>query len=88
MADGRTRAFVNDQPVSVQVLRAVGVALVEIHGEHDDRAMIDPRRTAPSSMPMGGLQERVARVAEAVRRHREARRALDEQARAHREGVP
>ena len=41
LADGRTRAFVNDQPVSVQVLRALGAALVEIHGQHDDRAMVD-----------------------------------------------
>src|ERR1700685_2577423 len=40
-ADGRTRAFVNDQPVSVQVLRAIGTALVEIHGQHDDRAFVD-----------------------------------------------
>ena len=42
MADGRTRAFVNDQPVSVQVLRAIGSCLVEIHGQHDDRALTDP----------------------------------------------
>jgi DNA repair protein RecN (Recombination protein N) len=41
LADGRTRAFVNDQPVSVQVLRALGSALVEIHGQHDDRALVD-----------------------------------------------
>jgi DNA repair protein RecN (Recombination protein N) len=41
-ADGRTRAFVNDQPVSVQSLRAIGAALVEIHGQHDDRAMVEP----------------------------------------------
>src|SRR5215467_7744762 len=41
-ADGRTRAFVNDQPVSVQVLRALGAALVEIHGQHDERALVDP----------------------------------------------
>src|ERR1700734_747870 len=40
-ADGRTRAFVNDQPVSVQVLRALGSALVEIHGQHDDRAFVE-----------------------------------------------
>jgi DNA repair protein RecN (Recombination protein N) len=40
-ADGRTRAFVNDQPVSVQVLRALGAALVEIHGQHDDRAFVE-----------------------------------------------
>lgn len=41
-ADGRARAFINDQPVSVQLLRAVGGQLVEIHGQHDDRALIDP----------------------------------------------
>ncbi len=40
-ADGRTRAFVNDQPVSVQVLKALGAALVEIHGQHDERALVD-----------------------------------------------
>jgi DNA repair protein RecN (Recombination protein N) len=40
-ADGRTRAFVNDQPVSVQVLRALGAALVEIHGQHDERAFVE-----------------------------------------------
>ena len=36
-ADGRTRAFVNDQPTSVQTLRAIAATLVEIHGQHDDR---------------------------------------------------
>jgi DNA repair protein RecN (Recombination protein N) len=41
LADGRTRAFVNDQPVSVQVLKALGAVLVEIHGQHDDRALVD-----------------------------------------------
>jgi len=41
LADGRTRAFVNDQPVGVQVLKALGGALVEIHGQHDDRALVD-----------------------------------------------
>src|ERR1700678_3292981 len=40
-ADGRTRAFVNDEPVSVQVLRALGAVLVEIHGQHDERAFVD-----------------------------------------------
>ena len=39
-ADGKTRAFVNDQPVSVQTLKSLGAALVEIHGQHDDRALV------------------------------------------------
>ncbi len=41
-ADGRTRALVNDQAVGVQILRRIGETLVEIHGQHDDRAMTDP----------------------------------------------
>src|SRR5664280_1608189 len=36
-ADGRTRAFINDQPVSVQVMKELGTALVEIHGQHAER---------------------------------------------------
>jgi len=41
LADGRTRAFVNDQSVSAQTLRAVAAGLVEIHGQHDERALLD-----------------------------------------------
>ncbi|MGD0639464.1 MAG: DNA repair protein RecN [Roseiarcus sp.] len=41
MADGRTRAFINDQGVSAQTLRAVAAGLVEIHGQHDERALLD-----------------------------------------------
>ncbi|MGB3027574.1 DNA repair protein RecN [Paradevosia shaoguanensis] len=40
-ADGRTRAFINDQPVSATLLQRVGSLVVEIHGQHDDRALVD-----------------------------------------------
>ena len=40
-ADGRTRAFVNDQSVSAQALRGFAADLVEIHGQHDERALMD-----------------------------------------------
>ncbi|WP_375452657.1 DNA repair protein RecN [uncultured Devosia sp.] len=40
-ADGRTRAFINDQPVSAALLQRVGSQIVEIHGQHDDRALVD-----------------------------------------------
>ncbi len=42
-ADGGSRAFVNDQPVSAALLRELGSLLVEIHGQHDDRGLINPR---------------------------------------------
>src|SRR5918995_976978 len=78
VADGRTRAFVNDQPVSVQVLRQVGSALVEIHGQHDDRALVDPVTHRAILDAFGGLQNEARAVAEAARRVREAKAALNE----------
>ncbi len=42
-ADGGSRAFLNDQPCSAALLRDVGGSLVEIHGQHDDRGLLNPR---------------------------------------------
>jgi DNA repair protein RecN (Recombination protein N) len=64
-ADGRSRAFINDTSVSIQLLREVGRALVEIHGQHDDRALIDPSGHRDLVDAFGALSGDVARVAEA-----------------------
>ncbi|ODU76695.1 DNA repair protein RecN, partial [Novosphingobium sp. SCN 63-17] len=42
-ADGGSKAFINDQPASVALLREVAPYLVEIHGQHDDRGLVNPR---------------------------------------------
>jgi len=42
-ADGGSRAFINDAPVSAALLREVGAALVEIHGQSDDRGLLAAR---------------------------------------------
>lgn len=41
-ADGRSRAFINDQPVGVGLLKQVGDQLVEIHGQFDTHGLLDP----------------------------------------------
>ena len=41
--DGRSKAFVNDQPVSVAVLRALGDSLLEVHGQHETVGLLDAR---------------------------------------------
>jgi DNA repair protein RecN (Recombination protein N) len=41
--DGGSKAFVNDQPVSAALLRALSRHLVEVHGQHDDRGLTNPR---------------------------------------------
>lgn len=77
-SDGRTRAFVNDQPASVQLLGRLGASLVEIHGQHDDRALVDPtvhRRLLDS---FGGLEGKVAAVTKGWTGWREAETALAE----------
>ncbi len=42
-ADGGSKAFVNDQPAGVALLREIAPALVELHGQHDDRGLVNPR---------------------------------------------
>jgi DNA repair protein RecN (Recombination protein N) len=42
-ADGASKAFVNDQPVGVALLRELAPHLVELHGQHDDRGLVNPR---------------------------------------------
>ena len=41
-SDGRSRAYVNDQAVGVRVLAQIGQALLEVHGQHDGRGLLDP----------------------------------------------
>src|SRR4051812_12076288 len=83
LADGRTRAFVNDQPVSVQVLKALGIALVEIHGQHDERALVDVSTHRRLLDAYAALEDDAARVGSAWN----VRRSADEAAVAHRARV-
>jgi len=80
LADGRTRAFVNDQPVSVQALQALGAALVEIHGQHDARALVDATTHRRLLDAFGGHE----RDAAAIERLWNERRAAETAVEAHR----
>ena len=85
-ADGGSKAFINDQPCSAALLRDVGTHLVEIHGQHDDRGLINPRGhralldsfgrcdTAAVGMAYAGWQESKAKL-------ESAREALENAAR-------
>jgi DNA repair protein RecN (Recombination protein N) len=90
LSDGRTRAFVNDQPVSVQVLKQLGSALVEIHGQHDERALTDGATHRRLLDAFGGLESQASEVETLWQARRDAREAADahraEVERAKREG--
>ncbi|MGC1662293.1 MAG: DNA repair protein RecN [Bradyrhizobium sp.] len=82
-ADGRTRAFVNDQAISVQTLKALGATLVEIHGQHDERALVDASTHRRLLDAFSGLEKEVAALEKLWEARREANRELDE----HRAGM-
>ncbi|MEM7191876.1 MAG: DNA repair protein RecN, partial [Pseudomonadota bacterium] len=62
-SDGRSRAFINDMSIGVQMLRTIGKELVEIHGQHDERALIDPSGHRDLVDAFGGLERDAAALA-------------------------
>ncbi|HEX7693987.1 MAG TPA: DNA repair protein RecN [Sphingomonas sp.] len=73
-ADGGSRAFVNDQPASAGLLRELGQHLVEVHGQHDDRGLLNPRGHRALLDAFGRC--RAGGVAQAYRAWRDAEDAL------------
>ncbi|MGA8402963.1 MAG: AAA family ATPase, partial [Stellaceae bacterium] len=79
-ADGRSRAFVNDEPTSVSLLRALGDSLVEIQGQGEQHGLFDPatHRELLDALSDGDI----AGLATAWRAWRDTRREAEEAARA------
>lgn len=61
-ADGRSKAYVNDKTVSVGLMRDIGKKLVELHGQHDERAMLDPAIHRALIDTFGGLEDQVVSI--------------------------
>ena len=75
-ADGRSRAFVNDQPVGLTLLRRLGALLVEVQGQHDQVGLTDPTQHVGLLDAAGALDALRGGVAEAHRAWRDAERTL------------
>lgn len=71
-ADGGSRAFINDEPVSAALLRQVGALLVEIHGQHDERGLLNPRSHLELVDQFSGHDDLVAATATAYQGWRDA----------------
>ena len=59
---GASRALVNDQPVSVSFLKTLGMALCEIHGQHEARALVDVAGHRRLLDAFGGHEAKLAKV--------------------------
>ncbi|MEI6557270.1 MAG: DNA repair protein RecN [Rhodospirillaceae bacterium] len=73
--DGRSRAFVNDQPIGVTLLRRLGEELVEVHGQFDTHGLLDARSHGGVLDAYGGLEAEAARVGAAWRAWRQVEQA-------------
>lgn len=77
-ADGRGRAFINDQPAGVAALREIGARLVEVHGQHETVGLLDWKTHRGLLDAYGGLEPQVAAVTEAAARLKAAEAKLAE----------
>ncbi len=74
--DGRKQAYVNDRRVSGEVLRSLSEVLVELHGQHDDRGLLDPRGHRKLLDAYAGID--LSKTKDAWRGMSSARKALSE----------
>lgn len=74
--DGRSRAWANDQPISQTLLAELGGLLVEVHGQHDDRGLLDSAGHRALLDAFGNYQPDMDRVRTSYRAYRDAESAL------------
>jgi DNA repair protein RecN (Recombination protein N) len=77
-ADGGSRAFVNDSPVSLNLLRDIGALLIELHGQHDERGLLNPRGHRTLLDAFAKCEAEKKTVAELWRRWHLSRTALED----------
>ncbi|MBL4838335.1 MAG: DNA repair protein RecN [Kordiimonadaceae bacterium] len=75
-ADGKSRAWVNDQSVSRGMLATLGDMLLEVHGQHDDRGLLEASAHRALLDSFGGHQEKIDRVSAAYDGLQAAKKAL------------
>lgn len=76
-ADGRKTAWINDRRASGEVLRALSDVLVELHGQHDDRGLLNPRGHRALLDAFGGYADHLQAVKTAWSAMAEARKSLN-----------
>ena len=75
--DGRSRAFINDQLVSVALLRQIGEKLIEVHGQLETHGLLDPASHRRFVDAFGGYEDLLARVDDDFQSWRSAETAYE-----------
>ncbi len=75
-ADGGSKAMINDQPVSIGLLKKIGEDLVEVHGQFDTTGLLDPKTHRSALDRFAGLQPQINKISNIFEEWREARENL------------
>lgn len=75
-SDGRSKAYINDSPASVKLLSEVGKLLLEVHGQHDGRGLLDPTTHITLLDLFGGHKSELQAVASAYQTRRDTQKYL------------
>lgn len=78
VVDGKSRAFINDSPATLQQLRALGNELVDLHGQHEHQSLLRPEKHIELIDSFGGLDGLNTAYGEAYRRVADLIRLRDE----------
>jgi DNA repair protein RecN (Recombination protein N) len=76
--DGRSKAFVNDAPVGVQLLKEIGAALVEIHGQFETQGLLNPETHGQVLDSFAAIADEVSETRKAWESWRQAREKLEQ----------
>ena len=77
-ADGRSKAYINDTPVSVKLLNEIGSLLLEVHGQNDGRGLLDPSTHITLLDIYGGHKAELTACAKAYKLRRDTQVELDD----------
>lgn len=75
--DGRSKAFINDQAVGVKLLSQVGTLLLEVHGQHDGKGLLDPSTHIHLLDLFGSHQNLVAKCSAAYKARRDTQAQVE-----------
>ena len=75
-ASGRSRCYVNEQPVNLRLMREVGDLLVDIHGQHDHQSLFRPDVHLDLLDAFGGLEKQRAELGQKYNEIRDLQQQL------------
>ena len=74
--DGKSKIFLNDQPITLRLLKELGVYLIEIHGQFDNQGLLNPATHLSVLDSFGGYEEELLATSKAYKEYKQLQKEL------------